>query len=395
MLIASKGRMPQEFARHTNNRHAAEIVRKISQDSRAAKMIDNHAHRLPGGTVKKVTGISLRQHIAHQIDVGAHEAVVLTTPVAIAKAAARTDAPKPVSQMSVIEKVTAALKLSIRHLPAELATAAAFTVIMEIGIFLAGLIPAQFIPVGGEVLDVALAAIAYAVAGLAGIYAVWQLVHATYIAASAKTDADLDEAGKEYAAGFVAIGVAKLAKLRAKLLEGRLGGAAEEVEGKASRNIGQRTSREPQPEESTQSSAKSNAAAATPSLEDLALAGSKPVRVLQGTNGKTAVIGRSMGDGSAPGVRSYAKAFENQFGPIETFDGPVISSGAKREWADLTSGGQRLTDSEIKETLLYKENVAWSENLKAKGYTILDLGDPAMQDASAFYEIEKKVIFGD
>lgn len=241
VLITGKGQMPGEFMAYRDRRSAVEALKAIAHGSPAAKAIDAHAHRLPGGTVKAISGPPLVQHIAHQIEAGGHDAVVLTHPAVIAQAAARPDAPKSIAQMDMVDKVIDALQRSIKHLPAELATAAAITVIMEIGIALASLIPLQAVPIGGEIADAIVLGAAYLVAGVAGVMAVWQLVNATYTAARATKEEELEEAAKEFAAAFVAFGLAKLMKFRAKLLEGKPSGAAAKAEGTAGRSGGAAT----------------------------------------------------------------------------------------------------------------------------------------------------------
>lgn len=257
ILIAGKGHLPHEFSAHKNNALAAAIIRKVPHGSPVALAIDKQASRLPGGSAHSSSGPQLRELIAWQIEKGSHEAVVLDHPQWVQKAAQLPSAPRPASQWSLIEKIREALRLSITHLPAELVNAAAIALIMEMGIALGALIAAQFVPGGGEVVDAFVAAVVYRIAGVAGLIAFWQIAHATYIAANANSEVELDEAGQEYAAGFVAIGLAKLAEIRAKLLEGKLGGGAKEAEGagkqKAPSSKGyEKTSRSSDPVEKTQ-----------------------------------------------------------------------------------------------------------------------------------------------
>ena len=58
----------------------------------------------------------------------------------------------------------------------------------------------------------------------------------------------------------------------------------------------------------------------------------------------------------------------------------------------------RLPFDEVKKTLGYAENKAWINKKVQKGYTILDMGDPlnsnATEGLSAFYELEKTIVFG-
>jgi hypothetical protein len=47
----------------------------------------------------------------------------------------------------------------------------------------------------------------------------------------------------------------------------------------------------------------------------------------------------------------------------------------------------------VKGTQSYKENKEWVESLKKDGYSVLDLGNPTKADPSAFYDLEKEVLF--
>ena len=54
-----------------------------------------------------------------------------------------------------------------------------------------------------------------------------------------------------------------------------------------------------------------------------------------------------------------------------------------------------LPHNEVVKTLMYKRNKEWAQKLLSENYTIIDLGDPNGLNAfSAFYSIEKSVIFG-
>ncbi len=61
------------------------------------------------------------------------------------------------------------------------------------------------------------------------------------------------------------------------------------------------------------------------------LNGITPVRVRPGTNGKVAVVGRSMGSGVEP----YASGLKTQGYDVETFSGNQISDAANDAWKNL------------------------------------------------------------
>jgi hypothetical protein len=74
----------------------------------------------------------------------------------------------------------------------------------------------------------------------------------------------------------------------------------------------------------------------------------------------------------------------------------MISDAAQREFAQLTAGGQRLSNQELLQTQMYQENKAWAVKLGNDGYTVIDLGNPypARNGFSPFYTMEKSVVFG-
>jgi len=59
----------------------------------------------------------------------------------------------------------------------------------------------------------------------------------------------------------------------------------------------------------------------------------------------------------------------------------------------------RLSYNDVKKTHAFKENMDWAKKLKDQGYTVLDMGDPfgsnADEGLSAFYDVEKMILFGE
>lgn len=118
---------------------------------------------------------------------------------------------KPVSQMTAAEKLGAAIERAASHLPAEaaaklrsLATPEALATMVGVTALWAG---SQFVPVLGEVVDVAI--LAYAAFALGGdvLSAGKDLVAFASGAMSAQTEADLDAAGTHLARAVSTIGV--------------------------------------------------------------------------------------------------------------------------------------------------------------------------------------------
>lgn len=116
----------------------------------------------------------------------------------------------------------------------------------------------------------------------------------------------------------------------------------------------------------------------------------KAERIVQGTNGKVAIVGRTMDH-----VRAYADELRKSGVEVEIFDGPVISGTAKAQWDILTNGGKiRLSPEEAMSTQMFIENEAWAKKLVKEGFTVSDIGDKSGGYFSVFYAIEKKVLFG-
>ncbi|MES1181367.1 MAG: hypothetical protein ABUL44_01085, partial [Flavobacterium sp.] len=129
------------------------------------------------------------------------------------------------------------------------------------------------------------------------------------------------------------------------------------------------------------------------------------VRLLCGSNGKIAIIGRRM-----EYVRKIATDLKALGKDVELFEKTTAFNGQgyhnlaeiERDWqntVDLYEDGI-IPYSKLKTTLWYKENQRWAIWIKEQGYDIYDLGDnPGMflnaPNRSAFYDIEKIEIFDD
>jgi uncharacterized Zn-binding protein involved in type VI secretion len=120
--------------------------------------------------------------------------------------------------------------------------------------------------------------------------------------------------------------------------------------------------------------------------------GVKADRVRSGTNGKVAVIGRSM----ANAVNPYTKGLQTQSN-VETFTGDKISPAALAEWNTLKKqhAPKPIPEDALRKSLMFKENQAWAEKLADQGYTVVDVDNPTNEKPSPFYEMEKQTLFGD
>lgn len=125
----------------------------------------------------------------------------------------------------------------------------------------------------------------------------------------------------------------------------------------------------------------------------------KVLRIREGADPeRIAIIGRSM----AGVVEDTAEHLKANGIAAETF---AWSDEAREEWDALIvlyknkSLDGRIPYEEVKKTIGYTENKAWVEKkLKIEGSMIIDLGDPlgknSIEGVSAFYDMEKELIFG-
>ncbi len=127
-------------------------------------------------------------------------------------------------------------------------------------------------------------------------------------------------------------------------------------------------------------------------------------RIYEGTQvQKIAVIGRKMGDpeNGIPGVLDFADHLKREGADLEVasfkpWDAARADFAEKIEKKkDLTGGNGWLDPEEIRSTLMYRENRAWIDELKAKGYHFFDIGNPARDlTHSEFYFMETERLFG-
>jgi hypothetical protein len=125
-------------------------------------------------------------------------------------------------------------------------------------------------------------------------------------------------------------------------------------------------------------------------------------QIKQGTNGKYAIIGRSMGNAEITGVRNVYSELKNiRKLDVEIFDASSLTGlwkskfdDAIAEFAQKTNNWTRkLSNQELLQLKIYKLNKEWAQHLVDEGYTIMDMGDFNNLGFSAFYAMEKATIF--
>ena len=131
-------------------------------------------------------------------------------------------------------------------------------------------------------------------------------------------------------------------------------------------------------------------------------------RIKVGRSKKIAIIGRSMGNANMKGVKdAYSDLIQRGYENVEIFDEVALKGEwlkkykeANYQFRELTNEWTKfLTNDEVSRTMIYQLNKKWAEKLVEDDYTVIDLGNIPLQNNdytgfSAFYSIEKKVIFG-
>ena len=127
-------------------------------------------------------------------------------------------------------------------------------------------------------------------------------------------------------------------------------------------------------------------------LKNTPVNGITPVDVLSGTNGKVAIIGRSMSDA----VNPYAAGLAAQGHDVETFTGDQISPAAVSDWESLKNdyAPNYIPPDKVVASKMFQDNQAWAQKMVDKGYTIVSVGNPGNLRESPFFEMEQKIIFG-
>lgn len=125
-------------------------------------------------------------------------------------------------------------------------------------------------------------------------------------------------------------------------------------------------------------------------------------QIKKGTNGKIAIIGRSMGNAKVTGVKNVYSELKNvKKLDVEIFDASSLEGIWKTKFDDAViefsqktdKWTKKLTNQELLQLKMYKLNKEWAQKLIDEGYTILDLGDFNNLGFSAFYSMEKLIIF--
>lgn len=118
-------------------------------------------------------------------------------------------------------------------------------------------------------------------------------------------------------------------------------------------------------------------------------AGVLEFKIIQRNSGtKYAIIGQTMDR-----ITNSHTILDDMFNTkVVTF---VESAAAKQDWADKTQNYTKiLTSDEIKQTIMWQENVAWINKMKAEGYNFIDIGrDYLKSHRGIFYDMERSFVY--
>ncbi len=122
----------------------------------------------------------------------------------------------------------------------------------------------------------------------------------------------------------------------------------------------------------------------------------QPKRILEGSDpNKIAIIGRKM-KGNVDEVAEHLKkeglnvsTFKSSRDLNEKFEKQAIQYNRNNN----ITPGTYLPHNEILKSAMYKANKQWAQKLKNEGYTVIDVGNPLDLKMSAFYTMEKLIVF--
>jgi len=124
--------------------------------------------------------------------------------------------------------------------------------------------------------------------------------------------------------------------------------------------------------------------------------GLRAARVLPGTNGRIAVIGRGQGDVVEP----FAQLLREERYTVETIKNVPGNGETWKDFLELVEkkqkifgSGYRLTREEVMGTSFYQLDEAWTVGIREQGYTIIDMGNPLKKNPSTFLNMEYQHTF--
>jgi hypothetical protein len=236
IIVAQKGALPVPARAFTNPAQVVQLLGAMQDGEEGAVILDRQAGRLSAFGLGALRGRQLRNGIIAKIKAHVLDAAFIPPGSVADAAAAHPSATAGVASMGPGDKVAAALQRSLPHLSGEVQALVAEMVTPTNLAIMAGIFVAVALantnPVTGAAVDSILLGVAWFAAGLTGVYALGDFIDATVSAIKAKTETELDEAGRTYAKALVGMGSALIQAIMARFLSKR-GGTTEEGAGGA------------------------------------------------------------------------------------------------------------------------------------------------------------------
>jgi hypothetical protein len=259
IIVAQHGALPPAARTFTNPAQVVQLLGAMQDSEEGAVILDRQAGRLTKFGLGALRGRPLRTGIIAKINQRVLDAAYIPPGPAATAAGSHPSAGASVATMGPGDKVAAALQRSLPHLSGEVQAAVAEMVTPTNLVIMAGIFVAVALantnPVTGAAVDSILLGVAWFIAGLTGVYALGDFIDATVSAIKAKSEPELDEAGKIYAKALVGMGSALIQAIMARFLT-KKGGTVEEGAGK-------NAPAEPRPADPARTGAQAEAASST------------------------------------------------------------------------------------------------------------------------------------
>lgn len=206
LIITRLGALPTDLHGYRDPTGAISVLNNLSDGDTTAVQLNLQAHRLDPIGQPAFTGKTLRLQLAQKIGSGVLDAAVITQAAAAGILASRPDAIRPVSEMTVDERIGEALKRCVPYAIATggeaVAQAVKNLVQPESIAVIIGLLSAVALantnPWTGAAVDGGLVLLAWYNGGKTAIEALGAIAIATLDAQQATTEAELEQAARAY-----------------------------------------------------------------------------------------------------------------------------------------------------------------------------------------------------
>lgn len=116
--------------------------------------------------------------------------------------------------------------------------------------------------------------------------------------------------------------------------------------------------------------------------------------IKRSVSNKVIIIGEKMEERVGPSVATFKKIFKSEIETFEPSAAAELQFTRKIEEVKAQFGRTRLTDAEMRETLVFKENVNWIIDKWNAGYNVIDIGPKIPNDIkSVSYGMERSFVY--